>query len=194
MASLPTDKLPAWTWLLPLLAVLMLVAKQFVEINALLLSFAVVFLGAAVFSAVHHAEVIAHRVGEPFGTLVLSVAVTVIEVALIVSVMLTGGPEKAALARDTVFAAVMAFKGLVASAAGGALVDVHSPIVHDPAGRAQPRLGQSASAMSETSTEAPSGSSATPTASRACLPASPLRSVAVSTVVTTCQPSGLLIQ
>jgi Ca2+:H+ antiporter len=85
----------------------MLVAKQFVEINAVLLAFAVVFLGAAVFSAVHHAEVIAHRVGEPFGTLVLAVAVTVIEVALIVSVMLTGGPEKAALARDTVFAAVM---------------------------------------------------------------------------------------
>ena len=107
MASLSTDKLPAWTWILPLLAVLMLVAKQFVEINAVLLAFAVVFLGAAVFSAVHHAEVIAHRVGEPFGTLVLAVAVTVIEVALIVSVMLTGGPEKAALARDTVFAAVM---------------------------------------------------------------------------------------
>ncbi|CAM2147620.1 putative ionic transporter y4hA [Pararobbsia alpina] len=107
MASPSTDKLPAWTWILPLLAVLVLVAKQFVEINAVLLAFAVVFLGAAVFSAVHHAEVIAHRVGEPFGTLVLAVAVTVIEVALIVSVMLTGGPEKAALARDTVFAAVM---------------------------------------------------------------------------------------
>lgn len=107
MASPSTDKLPAWTWILPILAVLVLVAKQFVEINLVLLAFAVVFLGAAVFSAVHHAEVIAHRVGEPFGTLVLAVAVTVIEVALIVSVMLTGGPEKAALARDTVFAAVM---------------------------------------------------------------------------------------
>jgi Ca2+:H+ antiporter len=56
---------------------------------------------------VHHAEVVAHRVGEPFGTLVLAVAVTVIEVALIVSVMLSGGPEKAGLARDTVFAAIM---------------------------------------------------------------------------------------
>jgi Ca2+:H+ antiporter len=64
-------------------------------------------LAGAVFSAVHHAEVVAHRVGEPLGTLVLAVAVTVIEVALIVSVMLTGGPDKAGLARDTVFAAVM---------------------------------------------------------------------------------------
>jgi Ca2+:H+ antiporter len=62
---------------------------------------------ASVLAAVHHAEVVAHRVGEPFGTLVLAVAVTVIEVALIVSLMLTGGPATEALARDTVFAAVM---------------------------------------------------------------------------------------
>ncbi len=61
----------------------------------------------AVLAAVHHAEVVAHRVGEPFGTLLLAVAVTVIEVALIVSLMLAGGPQAAALARDTVFAAVM---------------------------------------------------------------------------------------
>jgi Ca2+:H+ antiporter len=62
---------------------------------------------AAVFAAVYHAEVVAHRIGEPFGTLVLAVAVTVIEVALIVSVMIAGGADKAGLARDTVFAAVM---------------------------------------------------------------------------------------
>jgi len=61
----------------------------------------------AVMSAVHHAEVVAHRVGEPFGTLILAVAITIIEVALIVSLMLTGGPDVAVLARDTVFAAVM---------------------------------------------------------------------------------------
>ena len=60
-----------------------------------------------VLAAVHHAEVIAHRVGEPYGTLLLAVAVTIIEVALIVSLMLTGGPSTTALARDTVFAAVM---------------------------------------------------------------------------------------
>jgi len=62
---------------------------------------------AALIGAVYRAEVVAHRVGEPFGTLVLAIAVTVIEVALIVSVMLEGGPDKAGLARDTVFAAVM---------------------------------------------------------------------------------------
>ena len=59
------------------------------------------------FAAVYHAEVVAHRTGEPFGTLVLAVAVTVIEVALIVSVMISAPAEKAGLARDTVFAAVM---------------------------------------------------------------------------------------
>ena len=64
-------------------------------------------LAVAVLAAVHHAEVIAHRVGEPFGSLVLAVAVTVIEVALIVTLMVSGGPETASLARDTVFAAVM---------------------------------------------------------------------------------------
>ena len=58
-------------------------------------------------AAVHHAEVVAHRVGEPFGSLVLAVAVTVIEVALIVTLMVSGGKDTAALARDTVFAAVM---------------------------------------------------------------------------------------
>ena len=62
---------------------------------------------AGVLAAVHHAEVVAHKVGEPYGTLVLAIAVTVIEVALIVSLMLAGGPATAGLARDTVFAAVM---------------------------------------------------------------------------------------
>ncbi|GAB3807810.1 ionic transporter y4hA [Micromonospora zhanjiangensis] len=65
------------------------------------------FLAGAVMAAVHHAEVVAHRVGEPFGSLVLAVAVTVIEVALIVTLMISGGDKTASLARDTVFAAVM---------------------------------------------------------------------------------------
>jgi Ca2+:H+ antiporter len=64
-------------------------------------------LAAAVLSAVHHAEVVAHRVGEPFGSLVLAVAVTIIEVALILTLMIAGGPGSASLARDTVFAAAM---------------------------------------------------------------------------------------
>ena len=65
-------------------------------------------LGGAVLSAVHHAEVVAHRVGEPYGSLVLAVSVTIIEVALIVTLMISGSDkETATLARDTVFAAVM---------------------------------------------------------------------------------------
>ena len=66
----------------------------------------VVLIGSVI-AAVHHAEVVAHRVGEPFGTLVLAIAVTVIEVSLIVSLMLSGGPDASTLARDTVFAAIM---------------------------------------------------------------------------------------
>ncbi len=67
-----------------------------------------VCLAGAVLAAVHHAEVVAARVGEPFGSLVLAVAVTFIEVALIVTLMISGTPEKTAtLARDTVFSAVM---------------------------------------------------------------------------------------
>src|SRR5919107_293103 len=60
-----------------------------------------------VLAPVHHAEVVAHRVGEPFGSLVLAVAVTIIEVALIITLMLSGGEKTSSLARDTVFAAVM---------------------------------------------------------------------------------------
>jgi Ca2+:H+ antiporter len=57
--------------------------------------------------AVHHAEVVAHRVGQPFGSLVLALAVTAIEASLIISMMLASGEEGATIARDTVFAAVM---------------------------------------------------------------------------------------
>ncbi|MDA3648760.1 ionic transporter y4hA [Saccharopolyspora indica] len=66
-----------------------------------------VLLAGAVLTAVHHAEVVAHKVGEPYGSLVLAVAVTVIEVALIVSMMISGGEGAATLARDTIFAAIM---------------------------------------------------------------------------------------
>jgi Ca2+:H+ antiporter len=61
----------------------------------------------AVLVAVHHAEVVAHRVGEPFGTLVLALAVTIIETALILSMMFAGGPDAAVIPRDTIFAAIM---------------------------------------------------------------------------------------
>lgn len=97
----------AWSWVAPVLAWVALFVALVTQLGGLFLVVVAILLGAAVFAAVHHAEVVAHRVGEPFGTLVLAVAVTVIEVALIVSVMLSGGEAKAALARDTVFAAIM---------------------------------------------------------------------------------------
>jgi len=64
-------------------------------------------LGGSVMAAVHHAEVVAHRIGEPLGSLLLAVAVTVIEVGLIVMLMVAGKGEVSTLARDTVFSAVM---------------------------------------------------------------------------------------
>ena len=73
----------------------------------LLISLASAALIASVFVAVHQAEMVAHWVGEPFGTLILSVSVTVIEVALIVSMMLSAKGANSELARDTVFATVM---------------------------------------------------------------------------------------
>jgi Ca2+:H+ antiporter len=98
--------LPLWTIALPILAWL----AYFLPLDGIG-GFAIVLLAAlligSVLSAVHHAEVVAHKVGEPFGTLILALAVTTIEVALIVSLMLTGGPGTEELARDTVFAAVM---------------------------------------------------------------------------------------
>ncbi len=66
-----------------------------------------VTLIGAVLSAVHHAEVIAHKTGEPYGTLVLSISVTIIEVSLIISMMLTGHEGSEFIARDAVFATVM---------------------------------------------------------------------------------------
>ncbi len=100
-------RMPWWAWFWPLAAWAVLIGKQFAGLGVPLAIIAAVTLIATVFAAVYHAELVAHRVGEPFGTLVLAVAVTVIEVALVVSVMLGGGADKAALARDTVFAAVM---------------------------------------------------------------------------------------
>ncbi|WP_433513154.1 calcium:proton antiporter [Nonomuraea sp. CA-143628] len=91
----------------PLLALLALALAWGRELPLVLAIILAVLLAGAVLAAVHHAEVIAHRVGEPFGSLVLAVAVTVIEVALIVSLMISGGEHSASLARDTVFAAVM---------------------------------------------------------------------------------------
>jgi Ca2+:H+ antiporter len=97
---------PWWAWAWPALAWVVMVLTTFVG-GAPIAAAAGAVLIATVFAAVYHAEVVAHRIGEPFGTLVLAVAVTIIEVALIVSVMIAAGEGKAGLARDTVFAAVM---------------------------------------------------------------------------------------
>ena len=106
MATLRSPLL-SWTVVVPLLAIVALALTWGRDLGAVLVAAVAALLAGAVLAAVHHAEVVAHRVGEPFGSLVLAVAVTVIEVALIVTVMVFGGPETASLARDTVFAAVM---------------------------------------------------------------------------------------
>ncbi len=107
MAASYRSGMPWWAWGWPLAAWAILAVAIAVGLVSVLPVVAGAVMIATVFAAVYHAEVIAHRVGEPFGTLVLAVAVTVIEVALIVSIMVAGGPEKAGLPRDTVFAAVM---------------------------------------------------------------------------------------
>src|ERR1700710_407926 len=105
--------MPKSAWIFPALAVLFFAAATALHIaftpTAIGLAFAVVLLVilfGTVFAAVHHAEVIAERIGEPYGTLLLTLAVTVIEVALIATIMLGDKPVPA-LARDTVFAVVM---------------------------------------------------------------------------------------
>jgi Ca2+:H+ antiporter len=104
------DHVPLWSWLAPFAASLWLAAlfipgmstsAWFWQIPAALLT------GLAVFAAVHHAEVIALRLGEPFGSLVLAIAVTIIEVSLIISFLLATTPGSENVARDTVYSTVM---------------------------------------------------------------------------------------
>lgn len=101
----PTFGLAAWSIAVPVLAIAALALGKPSSV-AVTLVLAVV-LGAAVVAAVCHAEVLAHYLGEPFGTLVLAFAVTVIETSLIVSIMLGGGAGVQTLARDTLIAAIM---------------------------------------------------------------------------------------
>ncbi len=98
---------PVWTWAAPLAALPLAVAAFVLGLPLALGIACAAALLATVFAAVHHAELVAHRIGEPFGTLVLALAVTIIEVGLILSVMLGKPSGQEALARDTVFAAVM---------------------------------------------------------------------------------------
>lgn len=98
---------PLWTWLVPVLALLLLVVTLLVGVGPWLALLCGTALASSVFVAVHHAEVVAHRVGEPFGTLILALAVTAIEAALILSMMVAGGEDMAVLPRDAIYAAVM---------------------------------------------------------------------------------------
>jgi Ca2+:H+ antiporter len=102
----PVHYLPKWSIAAPIAGVLFLGGAS-LGLGGFYFGILAAALLAAVLAAVHHAETVAHRVGEPYGTLVLAVAVTVIEVGLIVTLTLAGGPEASSLARDTVFAAVM---------------------------------------------------------------------------------------
>lgn len=104
-SGFPTFGLAAWAIAVPLVAVAALALGKpsgVVTIAALVL-----VLGAAIMAAVYHAEIIAHHLGEPFGTLVLAFAVTVIETSLIVSIMLGDAAGAQTLARDTLIAAIM---------------------------------------------------------------------------------------
>ena len=97
----------SWTSLVPALGAALLAGAIAAGAGPLLATACAIVLVGVVFAAVHHAEVVAHRVGEPLGTLVLAVAVTVIEASLILSMMFAGGDDAAVLPRDTIYAAVM---------------------------------------------------------------------------------------
>ena len=98
--------LPWWTLVVPVLGLVAIMTSLYARGTIGTIAACAILIGS-VLAAVHHAEVVAHRVGEPFGTLVLAIAVTVIEVSLIVSLMLSDAGDASSLARDTVFAAIM---------------------------------------------------------------------------------------
>jgi Ca2+:H+ antiporter len=107
-----------WPFIVPLVALAFLATALIVPVRALLATACGIALVGAVLSAVHHAEVVAQKVGEPFGTLVLALAVTAIESSLIVSMMLAGSGGETELARDAMYAAVM----IIANGVVGACV------------------------------------------------------------------------
>lgn len=95
-----------WTTSLPILA-LIIYFSGYLDDNIMFQAIAGILLVFCVMSAVHHSEIVAHRVGEPYGTIILAVSITIIEVSIIISLMITGGEQYASFARDTVYAAVM---------------------------------------------------------------------------------------
>lgn len=101
-----------WDRVIPILAIIVYASGIF-NSNIFSQLLVVALLIGSILSAVHHSELIAHKVGEPFGTIILAVSITIIEVALIISLMLAGGEKAMFLARDTVFAAVMILLTLI---------------------------------------------------------------------------------
>ncbi|MDO6389437.1 ionic transporter y4hA [Pontibacter sp. BT731] len=95
-----------WTTVIPVLA-WVLFFSGLVDNSGLFQIIASLLLIFSVMAAVHHSEVIAERVGEPYGTIILAISITVIEVSIIVSLMMTEGQAAVSLARDTVYAATM---------------------------------------------------------------------------------------
>lgn len=95
-----------WTISMPVLACA-LYASGYIHVSPVFQAIAGVLLILSVLSAVHHSEIIAHKVGEPYGTIILALAVTIIEVSVIVSLMVSGGENTSTLARDTVYSATM---------------------------------------------------------------------------------------
>lgn len=95
-----------WTTSIPILAVI-LYLSGYLDDNVLFQAIAGILLVFSVMSAVHHSEIVAHRVGEPYGTIILAVSITIIEVSIIISLMVSGGEQYSSFARDTVYSAVM---------------------------------------------------------------------------------------
>ena len=95
-----------WATILPILSA-GFYFSGLLSINGWFSFLGALFLIGSVLSAVHHAEVVAHKVGEPFGTIILAICITILEVSLIISLMIAGGDKAMTYARDTVFAAIM---------------------------------------------------------------------------------------
>ncbi|MFM8800007.1 MAG: calcium:proton antiporter [Tagaea sp.] len=110
MAAHAHTTIPPWTWIFPLAGAAFLAAKAVGLVGAETVAgvaAAALLLGACVFASVHHAELLAVKLGEPYGAVLLAVAITVIEVGLIASIMFSGAPGAETVARDTVFSAAM---------------------------------------------------------------------------------------
>lgn len=106
--SHPTN--PRWAIIFPILSVILIAvyfSGMLPKSSLLLLAVEVIILCGTIFAGVHHAEIVAARIGEPFGAILLAVAVTIIEVGLIAMLMLTSDDGGPTIARDTVYSAVM---------------------------------------------------------------------------------------